>query len=204
MREWFLKEAVVTDAKKGYVSVKGLNQRINIKYQGYAADLLADWLKNRNITLVAPVPNAGNYLPVAIAERLGVDLLAGRKDDHAPKTWTKPITTNERVCSFTTGNAATIMTFGDGTETNDTVAVCDDFLATAETTLSQYRAYLGRVGGIVFVFYAAKLFDKGPKILRDRGINFQYAIGIEQISNQWRIVLSPSYFTPIPSLPGVW
>lgn len=92
---------------------------------------------------------------LANAERLGVDLLAGRKDDHAPATWTKPIMTNKPTSSFTTGKSATIMAFGDGTERNDAVANCDDFLASADTT-------------------------------------------IEKISEDNRIVLSPSYFTPIP------
>lgn len=191
LRKWFLQQATVTDRKKGYINVEHLNRRINTRMQGFAADLIAWKIKDKRISLVIPVSNAGDYFGGAIGERLGACVSAGRKGNDIPKSWKEPIIT-QPAQSFTTGVDSQIVSYC--ADKNDVALIADDFLASANTITRVYEKVSARTKGAYCGFYAVKFFDEGPKILERLGIEYFYALGIEEIDAKDRIILRPSQY----------
>lgn len=191
LREWFLHGAKVLDRQKGYIDIEGLNRRIDIRMQGFAADLIAWQVRNKRISLVIPVSNAGDYFGCAVAQRLRVDISAGRKGLVIPANWKDAIIT-QPTHSFTTNVDSQIVSYC--AKPDDVALIADDFLASAGTITRVYERVRERTKATYCGFYAVKFFDEGPNILKHSGIEYFYALGIEEIDAKDRIVLRPPQY----------
>jgi adenine/guanine phosphoribosyltransferase-like PRPP-binding protein len=193
LRRKFIKEAKVTNIKKGYVSAPWVNQIIDPKLQGYAADIIAHYFKKNKtkIDKVAGIPNMGTALASMVAERIKKPLALGRKGDDIPAAWKATIIINEDVPSFTTGKTSKFVF--NGIMKEDTVLFVDDFIALGNTfslIVKKFRQY-----GVkpLLATYCAKLFQPGVAKLKKIGIDPFYVVGIQSITPE-SIILTPRYF----------
>lgn len=197
LREQFLQDAEIRDPQKGYVSVPSVNQRIDLKMQGWAADLIVNNFLQRNIKfdIVVGIPNSGIPLATSVAERLQIPLAPGRKGKDFPGAWKMPIVVNQEIPSFTTGTAS--MFVFNGMKSGDTVLAVEDVIAHGET-MSLIAEKLREKGITVYLAsYFSKLFQDGVKKLQEIGIDVFSAIGIEGIYQEngiWKLALSPPHF----------
>ncbi len=196
LRQEFLKVAKVTNHEKGYVSVPFINQLVNPRSQGFAADLIVYHCQSRGceIDKVVQIPNSGNPLATTVAERLNTPLAPGRKGKAIPGAWSQPIVIEETSPSFTTGESSTF-TF-NGLEPGDKILLVDDVVAHGDTSLLVIKKL--REKGIIITelaVYFAKLFQPGvEKLQEETGINPFYVIGVQEIFPDGTLSLAPPHF----------
>lgn len=172
----------VTDFEKGYVSIPFINQRIDTRLQGYAAELTAHHYRKSGIEIdaVAGIPSLGVPFGTAVAERLGVDLIPARKDPQIPGAWKSPIVVSEQVRSFTT--TVDYQFTLNGEEPIESILLVDDFCAHGNTALAIGRELQRRGKKIHLAFYCAKLFQPGVERIRtELGVEAFCVIGISEI-----------------------
>jgi adenine/guanine phosphoribosyltransferase-like PRPP-binding protein len=197
LRELFLQYATVKNYEKGYISVPFVNQLIDLPLQGYAADIIAYNIKQRELDIekVIQIPYSGNSLATSVAERLRLPLVLGRKEfEKTPGSWEKPFIIKEEVKSFTTGAMSTFV-FNE-LFPGDRVYLIDDVVANGDTAsliINELQKKDIQVQGIATYF--AKLFQEGVNnIPQKTGIEPFYVIGIEEITEKEGIILSPPKF----------
>lgn len=183
LKERTLAVARVTDLERGYVSIPFINQRIDSRLLGQAADLTAYFYRKAGIEIdvVSGIPHLGVPLATSVAERMDVDLIPSRKDAQIPGSWKSPIVVSERVQSFTT--TVDYQFALNGEEPIQSILLVDDFCAHGNTALAIGRELQRRGKEVYFAFYCAKLFQPGVERIREElGINPYYVIGISEIS----------------------
>ncbi len=192
IRKAFDQYAALTNRTLGHVSLEFVNQKINPKLNGLAAEILASVIVMSDIKInkVVPVPTMGNYLGTAIAEKLGAELMPGRKDGQVPGSW-KDVIVVENKASFTTKSPGTFVF--NQLKANDKVLLVDDFLAhgnTLEVIINAFR----EVGIDPYVaIYCVKMFQEGYGKLLSMGIDPKYVLGIN-IEEDGKLSLTPPNF----------
>ncbi|HSX48932.1 MAG TPA: phosphoribosyltransferase family protein [Candidatus Saccharimonadales bacterium] len=195
LREKILKEAVVTNFEKGYVSIPSVNQLIDIGMQKIAAEMIIydACRKEIHIDKVLGIPNSGISLATSVAERLNVPLAPGRKGETIPGSWNSAITIQEDVPSFTTGESSKFVF--NGLHAGDSVLVVDDFIALGATSILVAKELQRNGINVEIAVYVAKLFQPGVKqIGRKLDKKPFYAIGIREIYSDGTIAFAPSNF----------
>ena len=196
LRVAFSKQAIVTDYDKGYISVPSVNQLIDLELQGFAADLIAVHVKINNVGVdkVVQIPYSGNSLATSVAERFRVPLVPGRKGKAIPGAWNHPIIIEEEVRSFTTGETSSFVF--NGLEEGDRVYLVDDVVAhgyTACLIIDEFEKRGINVKGVAIYF--AKLFQPGIQNIQNKtGLTPFFAVGIQSITPEGNILLSPPQF----------
>lgn len=196
LRAAFLEHAEIKDFEKGYISAPFVNQLIDLKLQGFAADIIAYHVNTENVKVdkVVQIPYSGNSLATSVAERLGVLLVPGRKGEATPGAWNHPIIINESVASFTTGETSSFVF--NGLEPDDNIYLVDDVVALGDTAcriMNELEKRKIHVKGMAIYF--AKLFQPGiQRIKKETGIKPFFAVGIESITPDGNITLSPPQF----------
>jgi adenine/guanine phosphoribosyltransferase-like PRPP-binding protein len=195
LRNYFLKEARIIDYDKGYISVPFVNQLVDPKLQGIAADLIIEHISQNEIPIdkVVQIPYSGNSLAYSVAERLDTPLVLGRKGNDSPGAWKNQFIINETTESFTTGKKSSFV-FNE-LYPRDNVYLIDDVIANGDTSSLIIKEFEKR--GIIvngMSIYFAKLFQPGiEKVYNETGIDPFYAIGVEEISEKG-IKLAPPHF----------
>lgn len=196
LRDHFLAEAVVIDREKGYISVPSVNQRVNTKMQGLAADLVVAHYRRLGLgfDVVLDVPNSGTTLAAVVAERLKIPHSRGRKGKDIPASWRLPIVVE--VQFFTTGVNSTIVF--NGLEEGERALVVDDVFATGATSTAIAERLKARENPFEMAAYFAKEWQGGVVKLRKFGIDPFYAIGVQSIiqdNGVWKPELAPPQFS---------
>jgi adenine/guanine phosphoribosyltransferase-like PRPP-binding protein len=195
LRNYFLKEARIINYDKGYISVPFVNQLVDPKLQGNAADLITEHIlfNETRIDKVVQIPYSGNSLAYSVAERLDTPLVLGRKGNDSPGAWKNQFVINETTESFTTGKKSSFI-FNE-LYPGDNVYLIDDVIANGDTSSLIIKEFEKR--GIIvngMSIYFAKLFQPGlKKVYDETGIDPFYAIGVQEISEE-RIELAPPHF----------
>jgi adenine/guanine phosphoribosyltransferase-like PRPP-binding protein len=192
----FRKSAKVIDYEEGYISVPFVNQLIDPKLQGYAADIIAYNIKINEIKIdkIIQIPYSGNSLATSVAERTGLPLVLGRKGEKTPGSWHQPIFIDEDIQSFTTEGSERIVF--NGLEVGDSTYIIDDVIAlgnTAPPIINGLRAQGIEVNGMAVYF--AKLFQPGMEVIqRETEIEPFVVIGIEDLNSGGEILYSFPHF----------
>jgi adenine/guanine phosphoribosyltransferase-like PRPP-binding protein len=189
--------ATVKNYEKGYISVPFVNQLVNLKLQGYAADLIAYNIKTNQIPFnkIVQIPYSGNSLATAVAWNFeDIPLVLGRKGERTPGAWNQQLIVKEQVESFTTGETSTFVF--NGIEEGDRVYLVDDVIANGDTSsliINKFREDGIEVVGMAIYF--AKLFQPGlQRVYEETGIKPFYAVGIESITEEGEIFFSEPQF----------
>lgn len=191
VRDRFMRDATVTNLKKGYVSVPSVNQLIDTRFQEFAAEMIAYHFNGTRIDKVVGIPYSGIPLATAVAGRLGRPLAPGRKGIVVPGAWKTPILVNEDVPSFTTGETSKFVF--NGLVPGDKVLLIDDVIAFGDTTSLIVKELRKQDIEVELAVYFAKLFQPGVTRLKDENIEPFYAIGIREISKSG-IKLAPPHY----------
>jgi adenine/guanine phosphoribosyltransferase-like PRPP-binding protein len=195
LRREILKEAVVTNFEKGYISIPSVNQLVDTNLQCFASEIIVDHYLDMGVKIdkVAGIPNAGISLANSVAEKLRVPLAPGRKGIIYPGAWNSRIEINEDVPSFTTGEASKFVF--NGLEKGDTVLIIDDFIALGATSVIVSKVLMKHGINVQIAAYAAKIFQGGVKQIEEKvGVKPFYAVGIEKIFKDGKIVLEPPHY----------
>ena len=196
IRKAFHEKAEVINYDLGYISVPFVNQLIDLELQGFAGDLIVHHYRNKEtkVDKVIQIPLSGNPLATTVAERLNTPLIPGRKGKVIPNSWGNPIVIEEAIPSFTTGEMSTFVF--NGLEVGDKVILIDDVIANGYTSGLIVKSL--REKGIEVVglaVYFAKLFQPGVnKVREETGIDPFFVVGIDEITQESGIVLSPPHF----------
>ncbi len=196
LRDSFRKIAELKNYDKGYISVPFVNQLIDLDLQGFAGDIVVYHANAERVKAdkVVQIPYSGNSFATSVAERLGTLLVPGRKGGAIPGAWNHPIIIEEKVLSFTTGETSSF-TF-NGLEKGDNIYLVDDVVAhgyTACLIIEEFRKRGINVAGMAIYF--AKLFQPGiERIKEEIGISPFFVVGIESITPEGKITLSPPQF----------
>jgi len=193
LRDRFIKEAKVTNFEKGYVSVKWVNQLVDLGYQGFAADLIAYRFRGYEFDKVVGIPNSGIPLATSVAERLGLPLAPGRKGKDIPGAWETPVIVKEKVKSFTTDDISEFVF--NGLEKGDRVLLVDDVIAHSTTASLIIDVLRQEDIEIEMAVYFTKLFQHGVDKLRsNQNIDPFYVIGVSEMQSDKSVLLSPPRF----------
>lgn len=136
---------------------------------------------NDNVTKILTIEASGIGIAVMVARHFGVPVVFAKKTES--KNLDKEMYQSE-VYSFTKQKTYPIMVSKRYIDANDRVLIIDDFLANGEAALGlkeiveQAEAKL--VGGGIVI---EKGFQKGGKILRDRGIKLESLAIIESMKD---------------------
>lgn len=196
LRRIFIASATLTNYEKGYISAPFVNQLIDLDLQGFAADIIARHVREENLDVnkVVQIPYSGISLATAVAERLKTLLVPGRKGKVIPGAWNHSIIIEESVRSFTTGETSSFSF--NGLEKGDNIYLVDDVVAHGDTAcliIDELRKQQINVKGMAIYF--AKLFQPGIKHIEEKtGIKPFYAVGIESVTKDGKITLSPPQF----------
>jgi len=121
-------------------------------------------------------------------------LVPGRKGEEIPGAWNHPIIIEEKVISFTTEETSSFVF--NGLEKGDNIYLVDDVVAhgyTACLIIEEFRKRGINVAGMAIYF--AKLFQPGiERIKEEIGISPFFVVGIESITPEGKITLSPPQF----------
>ena len=80
LRDYILSpEVTIANFEKGYVDASKVNQEIDSVLRGYAADIIADYFRNKGITKIAGIPMMGISLGAVVSDRLKIIETPGRK-----------------------------------------------------------------------------------------------------------------------------
>jgi adenine/guanine phosphoribosyltransferase-like PRPP-binding protein len=192
----FKRIAKLTDYDKGYISAPFVNQLIDPDLQGFASDIIVYNAKRQGVKInkIVQIPYSGNSLSTAVSERFGTPLVPGRKGKAIPGAWNHPIIIEEKVPSFTTGEASSFVF--NGLEKGDTIYLVDDVVAHGYTSclvIGEFRKRGIDVAGMAIYF--AKLFQPGLEhIKKETGINPFFVVGVKSITKEGEITLSPPQF----------
>lgn len=196
IRKAFCEKAMVTNYDLGYISVPFVNQLIDLELQGFAGDLIVHHYRNKGtkVDKVIQIPLSGNPLATTVAERLNTPLVPGRKGKVIPSSWGNPVVIEEAIPSFTTGEMSTFVF--NGLEANDKVILVDDVIANGYTSgLIANSLQEKGIEVVGLAVYFAKLFQPGVKKVREEtGIDPFFVVGIDNITREGGIVLSPPHF----------
>ena len=201
LRKYFLANAEVTDYERGYISVEFINQEIEIKLQGYAADIIAWHIKANNkineekpkANKIVQIPYSGNSLATSVAERLGYNMILGRKELEPPPTWKKALPI-ENVRSFT-GEKGVNFVF-NGIEEGICYHIIDDCVAEGEIGLRAIKEFREK-GAVVnsMSVYFSKLFQPGVSEIKEyTGIEVFSVLEVKEITPEGEIFLAPAQF----------
>ena len=171
LRERFGKDAVLIDFEEEYISVPFVNQYIVPEMQGYAADMIAYYVKSKgeemDINRVVGIPNSGNYLATAVAERLNITLALSKKGEDLPGHWKEPLFISKEIPSFTTEKGSSFLF--NGIKRGDRLLIVDDFLAFGNTGAAIIEE-LQKMGIDVklLVEFVVKESQKGREKIKDK------------------------------------
>lgn len=201
LREWFVKEATVIDYEKGYVSVPGVNQRVDLEMQGLAADLIVNHYRCKDIKfdVVVGVPSSGIPLANSVAERLGCPLAPGRKGTDIPGSWRNKILVDGGE-SYTTGKRVNFVF--NGINKGDKALVIEDVVARGNTMKQIIEKFKEEGIETYLATYFSKAFQGGMEIIREMGVETFAAIEIASLSQEkndsglvgYRVNLAPPHF----------
>jgi len=196
LRNAFRRTAELKNYEKGYISVPFVNQLIDLGLQGFASDIVAYHVNAEGVKAnkVVQIPYSGNSLSTSISERLGTLLVPGRKGNAIPGAWNYPVIIEEKVLSFTTGDTSSFVF--NGLEERDNIYLVDDVVAHGYTACLIIEEFRKRgINVIGMAIYFAKLFQPGIKRIKEEtGINPFFVVGIESITPERKITLSPPQF----------
>lgn len=193
LRQKFIKEATVADYEKGYISAPWVNQLIDPRLQGYAADLIREHFLKEQITKIVPIPTMGYPIGVAVSERLNIPLSPGRKGNNIPGAWKNPYVIKEETPSFTTGEKSSFI-FNE-IHPGDHILLVDDFCALGATGYTIANHFISKGIIVSYAVYCAKMFQGGFERIKNSGVSSFCAIGIEKITSEGAIFLSPPHFS---------
>lgn len=196
VRKAFYEKARVTNFDLGYISVPFVNQLIDLELQGFAGDIIAHHYRKAETEMdkVIQIPLSGNPLATTVAERLNTPLVPGRKGKAIPGSWGHSVVVEEKIPSFTTGEMSTFVF--NGLKEGDKVILIDDVIANGYTSGLIAKSLKEKGIEVVGIaVYFAKLFQPGVNRVREEtGIDPFFVVGIENITQEGEIVLSPPHF----------
>lgn len=219
LRNHLYEEAWVKDPDTGYVVLPSVSLLINTEMQEIAAELMSQRLRQSGIQfdVALGIPNAGNYFGNALATKLNLSIVPGRKypyenkeddededegedegsnNDNVPGSWDNTVTIGP-VPSFTTGVESM---FAFNIEGSPKVLLMDDVIAEGNT-MSAIALGLNdhRIEVVGAASYIAKTFQGGGDRLDSMGIRSFFAVGIERLEKVegiWMPKLTPPQFPP--------
>lgn len=199
LRNLFLEKATVANLEKGYIDAPWVNQLVIPKYQRFAAEMIAHHFKHQKIDKIVGIPTVGVPLSAIVSDQMDLPLALGRKGLKYPGSWKDLIIVKEEVPSFTTGKRSEYvfnsLMRSEDIRRGDRILFVDDVIAhgyTSEVMIRNFRKH-----GIEthVAVYFAKLFQPGVEKLRhELKVDPFYAIGIEEISEENIVRLSPPRF----------
>jgi adenine/guanine phosphoribosyltransferase-like PRPP-binding protein len=203
--EYFQRIATVSDPVKKYIDAPFINQLGDMRFLSPVADIIDYHIRVSQIEAdkVVQVPYSGNTLATLVAERIyqrkdsqeNIFLVFGRKGrDGIPGSWHNTLLVENKIPSFTTGEYSNIIF--NALEPEDYVYLVDDFIANGDTAVPIIKA-LQKKGVIVTGLGAccAKVSEPGLKrIYEETGIKAFYVIGVEDVTMDGEIILSPPQF----------
>jgi len=191
LRQTFLKEARVLDARRGYISASSFNLRMQPEIIRSAAGVIADHFRTSRIDVIHGIPHGGNYLATAVALAMAgnVRLHASRKDQNIPTSW-KEVYRQEVRSSSLSGDAGTVfaginLSFVRPTER---ILLIDDICASGETGAEIITGLIKRgvkVAGFAVMF--DKMFQGGLDRISKLGIETYSCIRIKEIASDGQI-----------------
>lgn len=198
LRRWlkqaFLAEARVLDARLGYVSASGFNLRMKTEILHAAAALIADNYSGDRVEVIHGIPHSGNYLATAVALKLGngIRLHASRKDQFIPVSWKEVY--RQEVRSFDgSGEGASIygginLSF---VRPGERVLLVDDICAMGETGVRITRGLKQR--GVAVVGFAVmfdKVYQGGLERIEQLGVKTFSCVRVKEITPAGEIRLA--------------
>ena len=194
LREEFLREAKVINAKRGYISVSSFNLRMNPVVLKSAACVISTVFKNDHINTIHGIPHSGNYLATAVSLEMKspVHLHASRKDQSIPSNWKDVY--REEIRSFTTSDEQLTVFSGINlsfVKKGDRVLIVDDVCATGETGYKIIQGLQHR--GVVVVGYVVlfdKVFQGGLEYIGSLGIKTFSCVRVIEIGDHDKVVLA--------------
>jgi adenine/guanine phosphoribosyltransferase-like PRPP-binding protein len=212
LREAFHEVAFVSEYDKKYVSVPFINQLIDPRLQGYAADMIAydvlERFKNDRIDIIKKdnkppvfkvlgIPYSGLYLATAVSERLDWELAPGRKGPNPPPgSWRDQFVIEEKVRSFTTGTLSSFA-FNGIDPSEDNVLVIDDVAALGYTSnLVIEKLLQSGVNVIGLCVYLDKMEQKGlENVKKSTGVDTFSALRVEKIYKDSLQLAEPNFYS---------
>jgi adenine/guanine phosphoribosyltransferase-like PRPP-binding protein len=152
-----IEKAEVKDWETGFLSFSKVNQQIDIRLSGYAADLIAERCQRLELDAVLGIPNSGIPLATLIAERLDLPLVLAIKvtDKKTPGTWKRVFWS--RAESFTVGGESDFAVNGTCLEEKcKKFLLADDVIAGGGATEALGKEMINQG----FVVYSAAMVSK--------------------------------------------
>lgn len=186
LRQTFLAETRVLDARRGYISASSFNLRMKPEVLRTAAAVIASHFRKFKIDVIHGIPHSGNYLATAVALAMpeNVRLHASRKDQNVPNSWKEVY--HQEIRSFSlSGEAATVfaginLSF---VRPNERVLLIDDACGSGETGSRIIAGLLKRNVKVVgFAVMIDKIFQGGLEQISKLGIETYSCIRIKEIS----------------------
>lgn len=179
----FIEKATIRDIDSGYVYAPFVNEVIDSRLQGLAAELLISDIIGKEIEMdgvqVVGIPNSGIPLAAVVADRLGFSLVFGKKGEDIADAWERSVFI-EKVPSYTKEGVETIV-FSD-LKRGDRVLLVDDVLAFGNTVLHIIPELIARGVEVVgLAVYFNKSFQLGWKEIEDLGVPVFSAVEISKI-----------------------
>jgi len=188
LKRKFLREAVVTDIKKGFIAAPFVNRERDPRSQLMAAKLIARHFRNVHPDKIVAIPMQGIPLASNVANFFKeAKEIIGFKEDVPRPYWSNSVVV--KVESFTTEKEKTIII--PYVSAGDRVLLIDDVCATGNCSLSIIRK-MRELGAEVVGFgvWVDKVFQGGSKKLLKEGVDFYSVLKVEKITPQGKIILS--------------
>ena len=193
LKDEFLREVKVIDAKRGYISASSFNLRMKPAVLRTAAELIVEHFAQEKMTAIYGIPHSGTYLAAAVALQLGTDVRihASRKDQIVPVSW-KEVSRTE-VRSFTASLSGVDVFSGINlsfAKKGDRVLLIDDVCGSGNT--GSKIIYNLQERGVTVVGFAVlfdKIFQGGLERIEKLGVKTFSCVRVKEIGKNDRVIL---------------